>query len=455
MGEWDPRKCLAGNAGNAGNAWQRDSGAWQQDSKATWDSKASWEWKKEEAEFQAPYAEVLEDPVVKRAARRHTPAWSAWMISEYHAFLDQKLLCQAARIDMLTGQLAEMHTLLDSMAQTHMEAEARTCAIISENQRINEYQLAEVHAYLENASQSDEPTSCDHDNEKPDDSCDDNNEKPDDYKRAVVACCIQEHVHTRAFSELATQVDFQGWTAKPTDPDGNHWHWISRLQGMNIPIALLPIGTSGYGLLYDRLCSLAQRGRTFTLDSHNGSGKYNPYACTSIICNDCQAKLVISHPGLPAKGNNKSDADLITKVNKQIVHFFFTQEEIDQYNLLAEAVCTVERNFRGIVKTKPPPTICSPLVKVDTCKKFKLNMFSHVPLPPGLRLTSCGPEIGINTAQRLACVPRAPALSAITDSRSSSVSTSSSSTSKLAARPQIKTSCTWPNKLLKSKQIGS
>ena len=148
---------------------------------------------------------------------------------------------------------------------------------------------------------------------------------------------------------------------------------------------------------------------------------------------------MISHPGLPAKGNNKSDADLITKVNEQIVHFFFTQEEIVQYNLLAEAVCTVERNFRGIVKTKPPPTICSP-IKVDTFKKFKLNMFSHVPLPPGLpglRLTSCGPEIGINTAQQLPCVPRAPVLSAITDSRSSSVSTSSSSTSKLAARPQI------------------
>lgn len=439
MGDWDTRKCLehrrAGNAGNAGNAWQQDSNAWQQDSNATWDSKASWDWKKEEAELQAPYAEVLEGPVVKRVARRHPPAWSSnWLISEYHAVLDQKLLCQAARIDMLTGQLAEMHALLDSMVRTHMEAEARTCTIISENQRINEleHQLAEVHAYLENASQSDEPTSCDHDNEKPDDSSDNDNEKPDDYKRGLKAC-FEEHVHTQDFSEFATQVDFRGWTAKTTTPDGNScWPWIHRLRSMNIPIALLG---SGYGLLYDRLCSLAQQGRTFTLDSHNGSGRYNPYACTSIICNDCLAKLVISHPGLPAKGDTKSDADLITKVNKQIVHFFFTQEEIDQDNLLAEAVCTVERNFRGTVKTKPPPTICSPL-KVDTFKKFKLNMFSHVPLPPGLRLTSCGPEIGINTAQQLPCVPRAPALSAITDSRSSSVSTSSSSTSKLAARPQ-------------------
>mgnify|MGYP000579932718 FL=1 len=208
MGDWDTRKCLehrrAGNAGNAGNAWQQDSNAWQQDSNATWDSKASWDWKKEEAELQAPYAEVLEGPVVKRVARRHPPAWSSnWLISEYHAVLDQKLLCQAARIDMLTGQPAEMHALLDSMVRTHMEAEARTCTIISENQRINEleHQLAEVHAYLENASQSDEPTSCDHDNEKPDDSSDNDNEKPDDYKRGLKAC-FEEHVTPKIFQNL-------------------------------------------------------------------------------------------------------------------------------------------------------------------------------------------------------------------------------------------------------------
>ena len=445
MGDWDPQKCLKHwRAGNNVNAWQ-------QDSNATWDSKASWDWKKEEAELQAAYAEVLEGPVVKRTASRHEPAWSNWMISEYHAVMDQKLLGQAVRIDMLTSQLAEMHTLLDSITRTHVEAEVRNCAIISENQRINEleHQLAELHALLENASQSDEPASSD--SEKPDDSCDDDNEKPDDYKRGVMDC-IKEHVHTEAFPELATQVDFQGWTTKATTPDGNRcWQWISRLQSMNIPIALL--GTSGYGLLYDRLCTLAQQGRTFTLDSHQG-GKYNTFGCTSIICNDCMAKLVISHPGLPAKGGNKSDANLITEVNEQIVHFFFTQEEIDERNLLADSVCTVERHFPGSVKALPAPTICSSLT-VDNCKKFKLNMFSHVLRPPGLTLTSCGSEIGSNTAHQLACVPRAPALSAITGPKSSSVSTSSSNTSKLAARPQITTRCTWSNIVRKSTQIGS
>ena len=177
--------------------------AWQQDSNATWGSKASRDWKKEEAELPEPHAKVLVGPVVECEASHHEPAWSSWMISKYHEQLDQKLLCQAARIDMLTGQPAEMHALLDSMVRTHMEAEARTCTIISENQRINEleHQLAEVHAYLENASQSDEPTSCDHDNEKPDDSSDNDNEKPDDYKRGLKAC-FEEHVTPKIFQNL-------------------------------------------------------------------------------------------------------------------------------------------------------------------------------------------------------------------------------------------------------------
>ena len=447
MGDWDPQQCL--QHWRAGNNVK----AWQQDSNATWNSKATWDWKKEEAELQAAaYAEVLEGPVVKRTASRHEPAWSNWMISQYHAALDQKLVGQAVRIDMLTSQLAEMHTLLDSITRTHMEAEVRNCTIISENQRINEleHQLAELHALLDNPSQSEPPSSSHF--EKSDDSCDDDNEKPDDYKR-IVTKCIKECVHTGAFPELATQVDFQGWNTKTTTPDGNAlWQWISRLQGMNIPIALL--GTSSYGLLYDRLCTLAQQGKTFTLDSHQ-NGKYNTFACTSIICNECMAKLVIRHPGLPAKGGKKADADLITEVNQQLVHFLFTQEEIEEHNLLADSVCTIERHFRGSVKALPTPTICSPL-KVDNSKKFKLNMFPHILQPPGLTLTSCGPdEIGSNTAHQLALVPRAPASSAIMGPRSSSVSTSSSSTSKLAARPQITTRCTWSNIVRKGKQIGS
>ena len=128
--------------------------------------------------------------------------------------------------------------------------------------------------------------------------------------------------HTRAFSTWATEVDFQSTArAATTTPDGSgSAAWISRLQGMNIAIA--NHGTGMKWTLDDKLCSLARQGKTFTLDWHQGKGKYNANACTSMICNQCRAKEVIFHPGLPSKGGNKADPNLIDEVNQKIVKFF-------------------------------------------------------------------------------------------------------------------------------------
>ena len=159
--------------------------------------------------------------------------------------------------------------------------------------------------------------------------------------------------HTRAFSTWATEVDFQSTArAATTTRDGSgSAAWINRLQGMNIPIA--NHGNMVKWTLSDKLCSLAQQGRTFTLDWHQ-SGKYNYNACTSIICNCCRAKLVIWHPGLPSKGFEKADANLITDVNEQLVHFLFTEEEIAEHNLLEPKIfCTVERHWPGSVVAHP------------------------------------------------------------------------------------------------------
>ena len=119
---------------------------------------------------------------------------------------------------------------------------------------------------------------------------------------------------------------------------------------MNVPIA--NHGNRNEYTLYNKLCGLARSGKTFALDWHQG-GKYNANACTSIICNHCHAKLLIDHPGLPSKGGDLADADLINNVNEQLVQFLFTEQEIREQRLLNRYVCTIERHWPGSVVTHP------------------------------------------------------------------------------------------------------
>ena len=67
--------------------------------------------------------------------------------------------------------------------------------------------------------------------------------------------------------------------------------FVSRLQGMNISIANFP-NASGQDILSERLAEKARDSCAFILDWHL-SGKHNPYACTSIICRRCRARLLV------------------------------------------------------------------------------------------------------------------------------------------------------------------
>ena len=163
------------------------------------------------------------------------------------------------------------------------------------------------------------------------------------------ADCIRQCVHTGAFTAVATREDFHSsWKIDITTPDGaGSCRFISRLQAMNIPISNhwnKGSGTLDNGTLDKKFCDLAGKGFPFTLSWHQG-GKTNAYACTSIICNHCLAKLVVDHPGLPAKAGQLQDSNLVKKVNEQVVQFLFTEQEIEEQELLDRIVCTAERHF--------------------------------------------------------------------------------------------------------------
>ena len=165
--------------------------------------------------------------------------------------------------------------------------------------------------------------------------------------------CIDQGVHTALFTERATPADFLAGAqhARETDIDGEASHgWLQRLESMNIPIANHAYKV-GEWTLHDKLRSVAQlHNKTFTLDYHNGrSSRTNPYACTSIICNYCNAKLVVKHPHLPAKGGKTADDNTIRTVNAKLVQFLFTGDDIRKLKLLEPIRCTVERFFPGIL----------------------------------------------------------------------------------------------------------
>ena len=111
---------------------------------------------------------------------------------------------------------------------------------------------------------------------------------------------------------------------------------------MNISIANL--GT----VLEERFQALAAQDAEFLLDWHQG-GKYNTYACTSIICKRCGAKLIISHPKLPSRQGKLADPEQLEEVNRQIVQFLFTDHAIRDGDLLQVRVCTLERHHTGSV----------------------------------------------------------------------------------------------------------
>ena len=164
----------------------------------------------------------------------------------------------------------------------------------------------------------------------------------------LIQSCLELGVHTAAFDGWATAEDFLGkrnhWK---NNADGSgHAPWIHFLAGMNIGIANLTVETSNGGITWPldaKLISEAERECFFELDKHTGSGKYNWYACTSMICLRCKAKKVIQHRGLPEKKGYPAPASLIQFVNEEIVKFFFTNEEISRHNLLSRTFCTVER----------------------------------------------------------------------------------------------------------------
>ena len=76
--------------------------------------------------------------------------------------------------------------------------------------------------------------------------------------------------------------------------EGSQVGFVSRLQGMNISIANFP-NASGQDILSERLAEKARDSCAFILDWHQG-GKHNPYACTSMICRRCRARLLVQHP---------------------------------------------------------------------------------------------------------------------------------------------------------------
>jgi hypothetical protein len=76
------------------------------------------------------------------------------------------------------------------------------------------------------------------------------------------------------------------------------YRWVQQLSSCQVPIAnrTSDEGLPHEGLLNHKLRTLAEEGYTFALAFHKG-GKYNSMACTSVICEQCGAKLYIEHPG--------------------------------------------------------------------------------------------------------------------------------------------------------------
>ena len=157
--------------------------------------------------------------------------------------------------------------------------------------------------------------------------------------------CIARGVHTAAFKEWATVVDFHGNGNDSTEDGEGQGPWLSWLQSMNIPIANHKTGPEEWTLA-NKLIGEAKRGNILLVDRHKG-GKTNCHACTSVICHECGGKLVIAHPGLPAKGGRKADFRAIESVNNQLVRLFFSKQEIDRDGLEGRAFCTIERHYTG------------------------------------------------------------------------------------------------------------
>ena len=164
--------------------------------------------------------------------------------------------------------------------------------------------------------------------------------------------CLRQDFHTDAFEEWGDEVDQTPAHGGQTTEDGEGpvTGFCSRLQGMNIPLALKSLNTNPWGLLADTFVEKAKRGNKFILDWHQ-SGTYNRSACTSVICMCCGAKLVIHHPGMPAKGNGtRQDPAMQSYVDFHLSHFLFREENILSQDLLHRGeVCTVERHFAGSV----------------------------------------------------------------------------------------------------------
>ena len=255
--------------------------------------------------------------------------------------LDEQLMRQAAVLHQLSNRLTELQGRFEAEVLTNVEKSNQIDELTS--------QLRSISNRLDKRDQIIEP---------------DNDENESDATQSpsrqeeLLGDCLGRHVHTRAFTQWATDVDFQGSKrASFTTGDGEGSSaWIARLASMNVSIANLWDGKDNW-TLSDKLERLVRdHGRTFLLDSHNGCGKYNYNACTSMICNHCGAKLVIPHPGLPSKGGAKADANVITNVNEKLVNFLWTEKAIAEHkpNLLGNVVCTIERHFPGSVVAHPP-----------------------------------------------------------------------------------------------------
>ena len=129
--------------------------------------------------------------------------------------------------------------------------------------------------------------------------------------------------HTDRYTHIATQEDFLHLSSNSeisSAEDYECYKWASRLRSMNIPISLLPAEKTNC-VIDIMLVDRARKGIFFSLDWHQG-GKYNSYAYTSVICRNCSAKLVIQHPGLPAKQNELANPETIARTNEMLVRFF-------------------------------------------------------------------------------------------------------------------------------------
>ena len=128
--------------------------------------------------------------------------------------------------------------------------------------------------------------------------------------------------------------------------DGDDWYrWIQRLQSWNIPIANVP-AAGGWGLLAETLRSRSRTGY-YQLGKDNG-GKHMHMRLGCQRCAAC-VELSFDSPGTP---DNPKAIDTMQRLNAALVHFLWTSQEQELYNVVPgqfAATCTVERNAPGSV----------------------------------------------------------------------------------------------------------